>query len=270
MDSWPLGFGHGGCAVTFWAFLNQWWNLPYLVMLGLVGAFFLLQALGLVTHAAQGEHDGAADVGGDGHVDAEADAADFDGDADGDVGTDVDGDGDAQLDGDGAANGHDHGHAEAESGPGLAAFFGVGRVPFMVVWLTLFIFAGFTGLFVNRVLQARAGDYHWWFFPISLFSALAAGAASVRVAARAVAKLVDGGGRGASRRRELGGAVGVVASPVLDARFGEVRVRDSRGNELIVHGHLADGEPPLRQGDEVVLIELENESGLFHVAALKE
>ena len=251
--------------MTFWAFLNQWWNLPYLVALGLVGAFFLLQALGLVTHAAQGEHD-AADV------DADADAAGLDGDAD--VDADVDGDvqvdGDAQVDGDGAANGHDPGHAEAESEPGLAAFFGVGRVPFMVVWLTLFIFAGFTGLFVNRVLQAGAGEYRWWFFPVSLFGALAVGAASVRLAARGVAKLVDVGGRGASRRRELSGAVGVVASPVLDTRFGEVRVRDSRGNELIVHGHLGAGEPALRQGDEVVLIELENESGLFHVAALKE
>jgi len=265
MDSWPLGFGHGGCAVTFWAFLNQWWNLPYLVMLGLVGAFFLLQALGLVTHAAQGEHD-AADV------DADAGAAGLDGDAD--VDADVDGDvqvdGDAQVDGDGAANGHDHGHADAEPEPGLAAFFGVGRVPFMVVWLTLFIFAGFTGLFVNRVLQAGAGEYRWWFFPVSLFGALAVGAASVRLAARGVAKLVDVGGRGASRRRELSGTVGVVASPVLDTRFGEVRVRDPRGNELIVHGHLGAGEPALRQGDEVVLIELENESGLFHVAALKE
>ena len=82
--------------MTFWAFLNQWWNLPYLVMLGLVGAFFLLQALGLVTHAAQGEHD-AADMGGGGHVDADAEAGDFDGDADADVDADVQLDGDAEV-----------------------------------------------------------------------------------------------------------------------------------------------------------------------------
>ena len=152
----------------------------------------------------------------------------------------------------------------------MAAFFGVGRVPFMVVWLTLFIFAGFTGLFLNRILQARAGDYRPWFFPISLLGALGVGSLSVRLAARTVGKLVDVGGRGASARRELSGSVGVVASPLLDGKFGEVRVRDPRGNELIVHGHLGEGEKALRQGDEVVLIELENESGLFHVAALKE
>ncbi|MGZ6125854.1 MAG: hypothetical protein ACXWLR_12890, partial [Myxococcales bacterium] len=132
------------------------------------------------------------------------------------------------------------------------------------------IFTGFTGLFLNRVLQVRAGAYRPWFFPLSVVASLAAGLVSVRFTARAIGKLVDIGGRGASARRELLGALGVVASPVLDDKFGEVRVRDPRGNELIVHGHVAGGEAGLRQGDRVVLIELENESGLFHVAALKE
>src|SRR3982751_6811181 len=47
--------------MTFWQFLNQWWNLPYLVMLGLVAVFFVLQDAGLVAHVAQGEHDFDAD-----------------------------------------------------------------------------------------------------------------------------------------------------------------------------------------------------------------
>lgn len=29
--------------MTFWQFLNQWWNLPCLVLLGLVGVSFALQ-----------------------------------------------------------------------------------------------------------------------------------------------------------------------------------------------------------------------------------
>ena len=140
----------------------------------------------------------------------------------------------------------------------------------MVVWLTLFIFAGFTGLFVNRVLQVRSGGYPGWFFPISLLLSLLAGGVSVRFAARAVHKLVDTGGRGASRKTELAGAIGVVASPLLDAHFGEIRVRDPRGNELIVHGQLGEGESTLKQGERVVLVELRQESGLFTVAALKE
>jgi len=229
--------------VTFWQFLNQWWNLPYLVMLGLVGVFFLMQAVGLVAHAAGSGHETDVDGGGADHADVDHDA---------DVAHEADADHDADA---------DH---------GLAAFFGIGRVPFMVVWLTLFIFAGFTGIFLNRVLQVRAGEYRGWFFPLSALASLGVGAVSVKFAASAIAKLVDVGGRGCSARRELSGAVGVVASPVLDHKFGEVRVHDSRGNELIVHGHLGDGDRELKQGDKVVLIELENDSGLFQVAALKE
>jgi len=57
---------------------------------------------------------------------------------------------------------------------------------------------------------------------------------------------------------------------MLDGKFGEVRVRDSRGNELIVHGRLGEGDGALKQGDKVVLIDMESDSGLFHVAALRE
>ena len=226
--------------MTFWQFLNRWWNLPYLVMLGLVAVFFALQAVGFAAHATGSEHD--ADLS---HVDT-----------DGDHDVDADADHDADPD--------------ADDGHGIASFLGLGRVPFMVVWLTLFIFTGFSGIFVNRVLQVRAGEYRPWFFPLSLLVSLGAGLVSVRFAAKGVAKLVDTGGRGAAARRELSGCVGVVASPVLDGQFGEIRVRDWQGNELIVHGRLGAGDGPLKQGDRVVLLELENESGLFHVAALRE
>jgi hypothetical protein len=213
--------------VSFWSFLNQWWNLPYLVMLGLVAVFFGIQALGLATH-------------GDSEVDHDVDA-DADADADQDADADADHEG----------------------------IFGAARVPFMVRWLTLFIFAGFTGLFINRVLQVKTGLYRPWFFVPSLLAALTAGVFSVRLVSRQVAKLVDTGGRGSSKRRELAGLIGVVASPMLDESFGEVRVQDGRGNEIIVHGQLAANEKVLEQGSKVVLIELQ-QSGLFQVAALKE
>ena len=34
--------------MDFWSFLNHWWNLPSLVMLGSCAAFLLLQAVGLL------------------------------------------------------------------------------------------------------------------------------------------------------------------------------------------------------------------------------
>jgi len=227
----------------FWQFLNQWWNLPYLVALGLVGVFFVLQLFGFAAHAFSGDHEIDPDY--DGVPDDLATEHDIDGDAEHDV--DV----------------PEHGAFS------IGAFLGVGRVPFLVVWLTLFIFAGFTGLFLNRVLSAQAGGYRGWFFPLSLLGSLAVGATAVRFTAKGVQKLVDVGGRGSSARRDLRGRIGTVASARLDSQFGEIRVRDARGDELIVHGRLAEGEDALERGAEVVLVDLQREENLFTVASLK-
>ena len=48
--------------MSFWAFLNHWWNLPWLVMLGLVGVFFALQLAGLAGHASDSDADHDADL----------------------------------------------------------------------------------------------------------------------------------------------------------------------------------------------------------------
>jgi len=225
--------------VSFWQFLNHWWNLPYLVMLGLVGVFFVLQTVGLVSHGGSHEHD-------------------HDVDHDHDVEHDHDLDHHHDVD-------HDHDAPGALGG--LLAFLGLGRVPFMVVWLTLFIFAGFTGLLLNRILFVKTdGQYPAWSFPLSLLASLAVGVVATGVASRGVAKLVDVGGRGSARKKELAGRAGVVASPRVDDQFGEVRVRDGRGQEMIVHARVQPGEAPPRQGDHVVLLEFDEKSELFLVA----
>ncbi len=223
--------------MTFLGFLNNWWNLPFLVMLGLVGVFFVLQVIGIAAH-------------GDSDVDADADA-------------DADADHDADHDGDGDHDGGDGVWA------GVLSFFGIGRVPFMVVWVTFFIFAGFAGLTWNRVVAAR-GDYPTWAFVAALALALVAGVVGVRLFSRLAARLVDVGGRGSVKKHELCGKVGVVASAVVDDKFGEVRVRDDHGNELLVHGHVRDGERPLARGDQIVLVDYDAEKELFWVTAVPE
>jgi hypothetical protein len=219
-----LGFG---------AFLNHWWNLPFLVMLGLCGAFFLLQAIGM--------------LGG---------AGDHDVDADHDADADADGGGDGAL----TAGWHE-----------VLAFLGLGRVPFMVVWVTLFLFGGFTGIFVNRVLFVRAdGNYRgWWLWPVA-GAALVVGLVGVRLFSRLAARLVDVGGRGASTKQDLVGKIGVVASPILDARHGELRVHDDRGNELLLHACLPPEEAALARGAKVVLVSYDEAKELFWAAACPE
>jgi hypothetical protein len=227
-----LGFG---------AFLNHWWNLPFLVMLGLCGAFFVLQAIGLL--GVEGDHDADVDhdVDAEAHVDADADA-------------------DADADGGMTASWHE-----------ALAFLGVGRVPFMVVWVTLFLFGGFTGIFLNRVLFVRAdGNYRGWWLALVSGAALAVGLVGVRLFSRVAARLVDVGGHGASTKQELTGKIGVVASPILDARHGEIRVQDDRGTELLLHGCVREGEAPLPHGSKVVLVSYDADRQLFWASACPE
>lgn len=222
--------------MSFVPFLNHWWNLPFLVMLGLCGVFFVLQAIGLLG-----------------------------GDADHDVDTDTDVDHDVDADADASGGGMTAAWHEA------LAFLGVGRVPFMVVWVTLFLFAGFSGIFINRVLFVRSGGaYHgWWFVAVSL-SSLIVGLASVRLFSRVAARFVDVGGRGAVAKHEMEGKVGVVASVTLDERFGEIRVHDDRGNELLLHGCVRAGEAPLPRGTKVLLVSYDGDKQLFWATACPE
>lgn len=206
--------------MSFFDFLNHWWNFPYLVMLGLVAVFFVLQLVGFLAHS-------------DTEIDPEHDVhAPFD---------------------------HD--------GGSWLTFFGVGRVPFMIIWVTLFLFAGFTGLFLNRVLVGSAFSYEPWFFPASLGAAFAAGLLGVKIFARLAAKLVDTSGKGASAKRELVGKLGVVASGRLDETFGEVRVHDSGGHEMIVHARVAKGEAALTRADKVLLVDYDEQTELFWATA---
>lgn len=239
----------------FWSFLNHWWNLPFLVMLGVCAAFVLLQALGLI---------GAAGKEIEQDVSVDADTA---------TGADHDVDGEGAL-----AHGADPAHpgAAAAHAPGFSfwhdvlGFLGAGRVPFMVVWVSLFLCAGFAGIFLNRVLFVLAQGYSgWWFLPVQA-GALAAGVGGARLAARIAGRFVDVSGRGATRKHDLTGRWGVVASAVCDDRFGEIRVSDDRGNELLVHGRLAPGEAPLPRAASVVLVDFDADRGLFSVAACPE
>jgi hypothetical protein len=227
--------------LSFLAFVNHWWNLPFLVMLGLCGVFFVLQLIGFLGADSDHEHDLAGDA-------TASDAPDADADADPDAGSDL------------TATWHE-----------ALSFLGVGRVPFMVVWVTLFLFAGFTGIFVNRVLFVRGnGTYAgWWFAPV-LGGGLAVGVLGVRFFSRLAARLVDVGGSGAITKAGLAGKLGTVASPTLDARFGEIRVHDDRGNELLVHACLHPGEAALAHGTRVLLVSYNADTQLFWAAACPE
>jgi len=247
--------------MTFWSFLNHWWNLPSLVMLGLCAVFVLLQAVGLLGAGSDNELDDDLEL--DGHdVAASPELADDVDVADG-IDNDLDNDVDVPQ------------TTLAEHGAGglwqeLVGFLGVGRVPFMVVWVSLFLCSGFAGILLNRSLFVLSGGYSgWWFVPVQAL-ALGVGALGARLAARIASRFVDVGGHGATKKHELTGRLGVVASAVCNDRFGEIRVNDARGNELLVHGRLPAGDAPLSRSASVVLVDFDPDQELFSVAACPE
>jgi Inner membrane protein YqiJ, N-terminal len=244
-----------GSPVGLFEFLNHWWNAPVLVMLGLVAAFFVLQTLGLLGGAANHEVDGGVSPDTD---------ADLDHDLDHDVDHDVDHDTDADVDGDADAGGLTAAWHE------VLSFLGVGRVPFMVVWVVLFLFWGFGGLIGNRVALDHVERYPWWFFIVNLLVALFIGLVAVRLFSRLAARFVDVGGHGATVKHELVGKAGVVASSQVDARFGEIRVKDARGGEQLIHGRTRGDDAPLKHGARVVIVDWDDKAELFWVAAFPD
>ena len=231
-------------------FLNQWSNAPFLVMLGLVAVFVVLQAVGLVGLVAAGE------VNIDTYHDVEIDH---------DVDADADMDGDADADGDAAD--HHMPHGAGDLGHGVLSYFGVGRVPLMVLAVTFLLFTGFTGIFLNSLAYVRfAGASPGWVFPAVMGTSSTAGLLATRFFSRILGRVFDLGAKGATAKHELSGKIGVVASHELGPRFGEIRVRDERGNELLVHARIEAGEAPLKLGEEVVLVDYDPESELFLAA----
>ena len=229
------------------AFLNHWSNAPFLVMLGLVAVIVFLQAAGLVGLVAEG--------GGDHEVNVDADHdVDLNHDADADADADADGDSDADSDG------------HADGWHAALSYFGVGRVPLMVLAVTWLLFTGFSGIFFNSLAFVRfegSFSYPGWVLPVTYGSSLAVGLVAMRFFSRILGRIFDLGTRGATAKHELAGRIGVVASPELGPKFGEIRVRDERGNELLVHARIETGEEPLRLGEEVILVDYDTESEMF-------
>jgi len=205
------------------------WNLPFVVMLAIVVIYFALQLVGLA--GDHGDHGGGADGHG-GH--------------------------DHDLDG------HDGDHGVMHE---AFAFLGGGKVPFLVVWTTFFIVAGFVGLATNRIVFLAVGGFApAWLFPAAPAAAVGSGAAVTRLVGSGLGRALDGNGTRSTSKAALIGRFGVVASVTLDGAFGEVRVHDGE-QEILVHGRTQGGEGSLGRGARVVLVDFDEPRGLYWVTA---
>ena len=199
----------------------------------------------------------AADVDFDVDADVDFDVdADVDVDVDADVDMDVDADVDADTD------------ISADSGVSgntfvdVLGFLNVGRVPFMVVVMTLFTTWGFTGLIVNEILNVNAAPSP--FFWISCSAALVCSVLGTRYLSLTLSKIFPESDP-PTKDLHLLGLRGRVLSGQITTTFGTARVEVPDGHTLTVKCRVNPDEPNPVKGDIVILINYDPEKRIFDV-----
>ena len=215
---------------------NVWFTAPLTIV-------FLLALFRLVT--------GAMDFG-DADVDADADIdADVDRDADVDVDVDADIEADPGM--------------QTPSFADVFGFLNVGRVPLVVVLMSLLTTWGMTGLITNAVLNIPQNlQWVWVSYIVAFFCSFL----GTRYISIALSKLFPESER-AINDVQLLGLRGRVISGQITTTFGTARVQVPDGPELTVSCRAKSDEDPPVKGDTVVLIDYDRSKRIFDVRKSK-
>ena len=176
---------------------------------------------------------------------------------DADVDADMDMDADADMDSDIEAD------TELRS-PAFSDVFGflnVGRVPLIVVLMSLFATWGIAGLIANAALNVPTKPQWVW---ISCVIALFCSFLGTRYISIALSKLFPESEKAISDVQLLG-LSGRVVSGQITTTFGTVRVQVPDGPELTVSCRAKSGEVTPLKGDTVVLINYDRTKRIFDV-----
>ncbi len=213
---------------------NVWFTAPLTIV-------FLLAIFRLVT--------GAVDFG-DADVDTDIDAeADVDMDADADVDADMDSDIETAA------------GVRAPSFGDMFGFLNVGRVPLVVVLMSLFATWGIAGLIANALLNVPEQPQWIW---ISYVVALFCSVLGTRYISIALSKLFPESERAVSDVQLLG-LRGRVISGQITTTFGTARVQVPDGPELTVSCRAKSEEATPVKGDIVILIDYDRTKRIFGV-----
>lgn len=233
---------------TFWSYLGffvTWFNVPFSLLFVLCLFMGMAQLIGL---SGDVDHD----IDGDADVDADADG-DLDHDLDHDIDHDVD---------------HNVEH-DAEGSPALAwlAFLGVGKAPVAVVLLLLFGAISILGWVCNSAVQGIFGGYPGIaFIPVLLFSLMGGVWITSRVS-RFIGRALPPISTTATRAQALVGKRGTVISPRVDARYGQVRVRDAGGT--LINVFAVAHSAPIPRSTAVALVSYDTAQRRFVVETLE-
>lgn len=225
-----------------WAMLLSWWNLIYLVPLGLALVYLVVYA---VTGVSFGDADAQAELAA--HVVA-------------DVHADVDADADA------AGDAHHEAASETPAGSaaaGLMSLVGVGKAPLSVLLMVLLVLWGVIGEIANHALIGVLG-YGWLVALISAPVALVGSASLTGLIARLLARFAPSVETYAVKRQDLVDQVGEALYDI-DEKFGLVAVRDARGNLYQLPARTGTG-PRIGKGTKVLLFDYDAPGKVYLVS----
>jgi hypothetical protein len=184
-------------------------------------------------------------------------AVDF-GDADVDAEVNVDMDSDADMDSDKEANPR----LRSPSFSDVFRFLNVGRVPLVVVSMSLFATWGIVGLVANALLNVPEKPQWVW---ISFVTAFFCSFLGTRYISIVLSKLFPKREKNINDVHQLLGLSGRVISGQITTTFGTARVQVPDGPELTVSCRAKSDEATPVKGDTVILIDYDHAKRIFDV-----
>lgn len=191
---------------------------------------------------------------GDAEVDADADV-DVDVDAEVDIEADVDVDAEVDADADADAEGHSGSFID------ILGFLNIGRVPVMVVLMSLFATWGISGLIANALFNVAANPNWLWASCIVAFLCSFVG---TRYLTFGISKLFPESERAVTDVQLLG-MHGRVISGQITTTFGTARVQVPDGPALTVNCRIKTDQVNPVKGDTVILVNYDDEKRIFDV-----
>ena len=213
---------------------NVWFTAPLAIV-------FLLALFRLAT--------GAMDFG---DVDTDVDM-----DADLDMDADVDIDADADVDTDMDTHTGTHGSPFGD----VFGFLNVGRVPLMIVLMSLFVTWGISGLIANAFLNIPENLHRVWISCIIAFFCCFLGTRYISIGLSKLFPEI----KKAINDVQLLGLSGRVISGQITTTFGTARVRVPDGPELTVSCRAEPDKVAPVKGDTVILINYDQAKRIFDV-----
>ena len=179
----------------------------------------------------------------------------------GDVDTDVDMDADIDLDADADVDADMDTGTQGTSLGDVFGFLNVGRVPLMIVLMSLFVTWGIFGLIANAFLNIPENPDRVWISCIIAFFCCFLGTRYISIA---LSKLFPESEK-AINDVQLLGLSGRVISGQITTTFGTARVQVPDGPELTVSCRAEPDEATPVKGDTIILINYDQTKRIFDV-----